>query len=69
MKAPLTHRVSTGIAGEGLRFAAVGLAATGTQIALYGFLDDSVGPPLANVPHRAARTGIGVDHAVVMAPA
>lgn len=49
MKAPLTHRVGTGVAGEGLRFAAVGMAATGAQIALYAFLDSSVGPQLANV--------------------
>ena len=38
MKAPLTHRVRTGVTGEGLRFAAVGLAATGAQLALYAFL-------------------------------
>ena len=49
MKAPLTHRVRTGVTGEGLRFAAVGLAATGAQLALYAFLDSSVGPQLANV--------------------
>ena len=49
MKAPLTHRIRTGVAGEGLRFAAVGLAATGAQLALYAFLDSSIGAQLANV--------------------
>ena len=49
MKAPITHRVRTGIAGEGLRFAAVGTAATGAQLTLYAFLTGSVGPQLANV--------------------
>ncbi|HYN73831.1 MAG TPA: GtrA family protein [Nakamurella sp.] len=49
MKATLTHRVRTGVTGEGLRFAAVGMAATGAQLALYAFLDGSAGPQLANV--------------------
>jgi len=49
VKAPHIHRIRTGNAGEGLRFAAVGGATTAAQLALYAFLAASVGPQLANV--------------------
>ena len=59
MKATLTHRVRTGVTGEGLRFAAVGMAATGAQLALYAFLDGSAGPQLANVLAWLVSTLVG----------
>ena len=38
-----------GVTGQGLRFAAVGTAATGAQLALYAFGSGPLGPQLANV--------------------
>jgi putative flippase GtrA len=45
----LAARLTGGMTGQGVRFAAVGSLATLTQLALYAFLSDGLGAQAANV--------------------